>query len=92
MQLFVPILQEHCFLSILACHEDQVFSLDQGLTKKPEKKKVDLHWCIVYTLEVSRYFLLKNSTYKIDEIYSLFIIKKYVKIKHEVHISTINKL
>ena len=36
------------------------------------------------------YFVLKSFNYKIDEIYSLFIVQKTVKIKYKIYISAIN--
>lgn len=47
---------------------------------------------VVYTFGALGHFALENSTYKIDEICSLFIVEKDVKIKHKIYFSTISNL
>ena len=47
-------------------------------------------FCKIYFGDRGTY-VLKNSTYIVDEIYSLFIVDKDVKIKYKIYISTINK-
>ena len=46
---------------------------------------------VVYTLWASGHFVLKNSTYEIDQIYKLLLVEKDVKTKHKISVSTISR-